>query len=366
MNFPAANLTSFHSEVLQKTALGQLCGQSQLFRERYQILRLLGRGGFGVTFLAKDMTLPGNPLCVIKQLCPKFSDPTAIKVARERFRKEAKALSLLGSHSQIPLLLDYFVMGEEFYLVQEYIKGVTLARLVRRHGHLSEATVTRFLKDMLSLLCYIHSRGVIHRDIKPQNVILAQEDRRLVLIDFGAVKHQIARLDSSAREHSTEFIGTVGFAPPEQFSLRPVYASDIYALGATCLYLLTGKAPLDFSRNLRSNQIYWRDRVQVSSTLGDILDKMLQVSLIDRYRCATAIIKALEEEQDETNLHHCLSFQPNIHEFAHSKHHQSHDEGYQSPAVRSAIAIREWKARSSEKHLRRQSRQAKQMLSNSW
>jgi serine/threonine-protein kinase len=93
MNFPPTNLSTFHSDVLQQTELGQLCGTEQLFRDRYEILRMLGRGGFGVTFLARDANLPGEPLCVIKQLCPKFSDPIGLQTARKRFEQEARTLS---------------------------------------------------------------------------------------------------------------------------------------------------------------------------------------------------------------------------------------------------------------------------------
>ncbi|NEO26411.1 MAG: serine/threonine protein kinase, partial [Kamptonema sp. SIO4C4] len=247
MPFPPPNLSKFHNDVLHNTLLGKLFGTKKLFRDRYLILRLLGRGGFGVTFLARDLTLPGKPFCVIKQLCPRVSEQKALDTARLRFKREAKILSALGNHSRIPMLLDYFVMEGDFYLIQEYVRGATLARLVRRQGCQSEVIVKRVLRETLELLDYVHSQGVIHRDVKPQNIILAQ-DRRLVLIDFGAVKEQLIQIEesSSCKGVTTHFVGTVGFAPPEQFSLRPVYASDLYALGVTCLYLLTGKAPLDF------------------------------------------------------------------------------------------------------------------------
>ena len=257
MNVVPENLSPFYSEVLEQTQLGKLCGKTRLFQNRYEVMRLLGRGGFGVTFLARDVSLPGEPLCVIKQLCPKVNDSKALENARERFEREAKTLAKLGSHSQIPMLLNYFVAEGEFYLVQEYIHGVTLARLVRRNGCLPESVVKSFLYEILPLLDYIHKHKVIHRDIKPQNIIRCQDDGRLVLIDFGAVKQQIAQaVDSTMKMRSTHFIGTIGFAPPEQFSLRAVFASDIYALGITCLYLLTGKSPLDFERESTTDKLY--------------------------------------------------------------------------------------------------------------
>ncbi|HBB35529.1 MAG TPA: serine/threonine protein kinase [Cyanobacteria bacterium UBA8803] len=350
MDFSPGNLSSFHSEVLQQTQLGQLCGQDRLFQERYEVMRMLGRGGFGVTFLAKDVLLPGQPLCVIKQLCPKVSDPKALANARKRFEREAETLAKLGSHSQIPMLLNYFEADGEFYLVQDYVRGVTLARLVRRYGCLSETAVKQFLHEMLPLLEYIHKHQVIHRDIKPQNIIRCQDDGRLVLIDFGAVKEQIAQAaDSTMKTPSTHFIGTVGFAPPEQFTLRPVFASDIYALGITSLYLLTGKAPLDFDSDPKTGELYWADSVRLSDPFSKILRKMTAVALPNRYQSARQILQDLDDKLPEDNLAKCLAI----------VHQHNHDKGktqagnvtndYYSPAAKAAIAIREWRQRRDQK-----------------
>lgn len=352
MNFPPTNLSPFHSDVLQQTQLGQLCGKEQLFRNRYEILRMLGRGGFGVTFLARNVYLPSQPLCVIKQLCPKFTDPLALQSARKRFEREAKTLALLGSHSQIPLLLDYFVIDDEFYLVQEYVRGATLARLVRRSGPLPEAAVKQFLREILPVLQYIHKNQVIHRDIKPQNIIRCDDHKRLVLIDFGAVKEQIVQSgDTSMKAPTTQFIGTVGFAPPEQFSLRPVYASDIYALGVTCLYLLTGKAPLDFESDRTTGEIRWQRAVQVSDFFAKILEKMLKISVQERYQSAEAIVRSLNKESPHNNLAHCLTVQPPVQSDPVQNQSTSSSEDYISPAARAAKGIRDWKAKVEHKNV---------------
>lgn len=308
MPFQPGNLSEFHSDVFEQTILGKLCGTPTRFRDRYLILRMLGRGGFGVTFLARDMVLPGQPFCVIKQLCPRVSELKALDTARHRFKREAKILATLGSHSQIPMLLDYFVVEDEFYLVQEYIKGATLARLVRRQGVQPEAIVRRILREVVKLLDFVHGQGVIHRDIKPQNIILSQ-DRQIVLIDFGAVKAELAQVaDSSVHGGvTTHFVGTVGFAPPEQFSLRPVYASDIYALGVTCLYLLTGKAPLDFKSNPRTGELYWQDKVEVSRSFQQILTRMLRPSPQERYQTAAEMLKEFEAIAPRDNLANCMN-----------------------------------------------------------
>jgi serine/threonine-protein kinase len=365
MDFPPKNLSSFHSDILEQTQLGRMCGSQELFRDRYQILRMLGRGGFGVTFLAKDAYLPSQPQCVIKQLCPRFTDYPALVSARERFEREAKTLSLLGSHSQIPRLLDYFSIDEEFYLVQEYVRGYTLARLIRRIGPISEAAVKKLLGEMLPLLQYIHQNRVIHRDIKPQNVIRCQDDGRLVLIDFGAVKEIAQFGDTGGKTATTNFIGTVGFAPPEQFALRPVYASDIYALGVTCLYLLTGKAPLDFESNRRSGEIIWRNTVDVSEPFAQILDRMLVISLQERYQSAGAILRSLNKEVPQDNLANCLTVQSPPAKLSDQTKPELSASEYDSPAHRTASAIRDWKKRLEARKQRQKIREIKDILRNS-
>ncbi|MBD1863836.1 MULTISPECIES: serine/threonine-protein kinase [Trichocoleus] len=349
-----ADLSNFRANILNQTAPGQVCGSIQLFRDRYKVLRVLGRGGFGVTFLARDVSLPYHPLCVIKQLCPKVNDPVTLDRARKRFEQEAKTLSKLGSHAQIPQLLDYFEADGEFYLVQEYVRGSTLAREIRRYGPQSEVVVKRFLVEMLPLLRYVHSHRVIHRDIKPQNIIRCRDDGRLVLIDFGAVKEQIARLeDTSQRAPTTHFIGTVGFAPPEQLSMRPVFASDIYALGVTCVYLLTGKSPFDFDYDPSTGEIDWQGSAQVSEHFGRVLTKMLHHAPRDRYPSAEALLRALNLEPYLDSLSNCMTVQPHRPEPEHSSTAGAAD-GYQSPITRTAIAIREWKTKLQNRNLIKQ------------
>ena len=366
MNFPPGNLSTFHTDVLQQTQLGQLCGQDQLFRDRYEVVRMIGRGGFGVTFLARDMSLPGEPWCVIKQLCPKVIEPSALETARKRFEREAKILGKLGSHSQIPLLLDYFVADGEFYLVQEYVRGMTLARLVRRAGCLTEASVKRFLREILPAVQYVHNQQVIHRDIKPQNIIRCEDDGRLVLIDFGAVKELVAQAgENTMKTPTTHFIGTVGFAPPEQFSLRAVFGSDIYALGITCLYLLTGKAPLDFDTDRQTGELLWQDSVQISDSFAKILGKMLKISLQERYKSVKAILRALDQESPYDSLSKCLVIrhQP---EFANAaSNNDSTTDHPRTPAAKAAIAIRDWKYRMQVRQQQRDKEKIDSLLKDS-
>ncbi|HEY9805088.1 MAG TPA: serine/threonine-protein kinase, partial [Candidatus Obscuribacterales bacterium] len=275
----------------------QACGSKLLLRDRYRISQSLGQGGFGATFLAIDESLPGEPSCVLKQLRPTSTAPHVLQMARELFRREAKTLGKIGSHPQVPRLLDYFEANQEFYLVQEYISGSTLQQEVKKGGPLSEAGVKQFLSELLPVLQYIHSQQVIHRDIKPANLIRRTQDAKLVLIDFGAVKDQVSQTSSSVTDQTalTAYaIGTPGYAPPEQMAMRPVYASDIYAVGVTCIYLLTGKSPKDLDYDPATGELLWEKHVHVSEHFAGVLRKMLEVSVRHRFQNAAEILRALD------------------------------------------------------------------------
>jgi serine/threonine protein kinase len=344
MNRFPPQLTHLHEWILQETRLGRMCGSQERFRDRYEIIKILGRGGFGITFLAKNAVLPGKPLCVIKQLCPKVTSIKSWERACQRFKKEAKALGELGNHAQIPMLLDYFEIKGEFYLVQEYVRGSTLAREVKKTGPKNEAAVKQFLQEFLPVLKYLHQHGVIHRDIKPHNLLRCEDDQRIVLIDFGAVKQVLldAAKNPINQNSSTNFVGTMGYAPPEQFSLSSVYASDIYALGVTCLYLLTGKSPLEFSYDQNTGEIIWQQEVNVSHNFAQILGKMVKSSLKERFKSAQDVIRALELESYVPTLTNCLTTQPPK---SHIQIKPEIPQSYIPPTQRTAIAIREWKAK---------------------
>jgi serine/threonine-protein kinase len=345
MGSSVVDLSNFRSDSQPKTQLAKLCGSKQRFRDRYEVLKVLGRGGFGITFLAQDAVLPGQPLCVIKQLCPKVSDPIALKRARDRFEQEAWALSKLGSHAHIPTLLDYFELEGEFYLVQEYIHGSTLNKEVKRAGPFSELAVKRFLREFLPLLQYVHNQRVIHRDIKPPNIIRCKQDGRLVLIDFGAVKEQIAQCETSTstKPTTTQFVGTVGFAPPEQLASRPVFASDIYAVGATCLYLLSGKSPLEFDYEFTSGEVRWRDQIIVSDYFGTVLSKMLRVLPQERFQSPNEVLRSLDLEPYVDNLVYCMNVNPKP--FQAAEPEAAAANAYTPPLVQKAKAIRDWRAK---------------------
>lgn len=276
------------------------------------MIRALGRGGFGATFLARDEALPGNPPCVTKQLRPSTEAPHVLDMARDLFQREAKILGKIGNHPQLPRLLDYFEIDQEFYLVQEYINGATLQQEVKRGGPFSEAGVKQFLSEILPMIQYVHNNQVIHRDIKPANIIRREQDKKLVLIDFGAVKDKVNPVKASSSEQTalTAYaIGTPGYAPPEQMAMRPVYASDIYALGVTCIYLLSAKSPKDLDYDPNTGELLWREKISVSEHFAGVLQKMLEISVRHRYQSIGAILRDLDLEPYMESLSQNMAFQ---------------------------------------------------------
>ncbi|HEY9864534.1 MAG TPA: serine/threonine-protein kinase [Candidatus Obscuribacterales bacterium] len=336
------------------------CGSKLLLRNRYQVVQPLGKGGFGATFLATDMSLPGNPNCVVKQLRPTATSTRILEMARELFQREAKTLGKIGDHPQIPRLIDYFVGGKQFYLVQEYVDGYTLKQEVKGQGVFDEAQAKKFLREILPILDYIHSQEVIHRDIKPANILRRRLDQNLVLIDFGAVKDQVnqATMMGTGQTAFTNFaIGTSGFAPPEQMALRPVYASDIYAVGMTCVYLMTGKSPNSFESNQVTGEILWQPHLDVSDSFGSILQRMLEFSVQYRYQSAQDVLRALDSESTYNGLADGMVMQQKSSSTSNSKLPTSTDEatvfnentGLMLPSERIGAQIRERKQRSDQK-----------------
>jgi CHASE2 domain-containing sensor protein/serine/threonine protein kinase len=264
---------------------------SPKFSDRYQIIQVLGQGGFGRTYLAKDLQNPGSAICVVKHLMPARRDSKFLEVARRLFQTEARILEILGQHEQIPALMDYIEKEGEFYLVEEYVEGNPLSEEMYVDQRWPEAEVIDLLVDILPILNFIHQHHVIHRDIKPGNIIRRLVDRKLVLIDFGAVK-QMLPTEGGKTESQTVAIGTRGYAPPEQLVGHPRPASDIYALGMICIQALTGIQPHDLLllQDLETGNLNWRHLAKTSNELVLILDRMVQYHFSDRYQSALAVL----------------------------------------------------------------------------
>jgi serine/threonine protein kinase len=262
---------------------------------RYKVVKELAAGGFSQTYLAEDMRLPGNPKCVVKHFNPLVSDPYFLKKSLELFKAEAEILQQLGKHDQIPRLYAYFEEEQEFYLVQEFVAGHPLSSELLPGGKLPATRVIKLVRDVLEILQYVHSCGVIHRDIKPDNLIRRHADGKLVLIDFGTVKQiQSQLLNSQTRRRVTMPIGTPGFMPYEQEQGNSDPSSDIYALGMLALQALTGMHPSQFGREA-NGEVIWRSHANVSQSLAPIVAKMISYDSTQRYQTAEEVIAALEK-----------------------------------------------------------------------
>ncbi len=264
---------------------------------RYQVQETLGGGSFGQTYLAADIHRPERPQCVVKHLKPTRRDPDFLPKARSLFEREAVMLEQLGSHDQIPRLLAYFEEQQEFYLVQEFIPGHLLRTELPLGCRWSEDQVVQLLNDILSILAFINEFNVIHRDIKPENIIRRQQDGRLILIDFGAVKQLRKEMSSDPHQAlpvgGTIAIGTPGYMAPEQAQGRPRANSDLYALGMIGIEALIGKNPTQFAQTAQG-EIDWQEQVSVSSELADLLQQMVRYHFQYRYQTAQEVLQDLQ------------------------------------------------------------------------
>ena len=264
---------------------------------RYKVISQLAAGGFGQTFLAHDMHLPGQPRCVVKQLKPQVSDTESLQTARRLFDTEAQALYHLGNHDQIPRLLAHFEDNQEFYLAQELIEGEPLTAEFASGEPWPESKVIALLQDMLQVLAFVHQQQVIHRDIKPSNLMRRRQDGRIVLIDFGAVKQVSTQIGNpkTGKTNLTVSIGTQGYMPKEQLGGNPRFSSDVYAVGVIGIQALTGTHPRLLPEDAQTGEIMWHDRAsQASPEVLAILDKMVRYDFRARYVSAADALEALQ------------------------------------------------------------------------
>ncbi|MBD2683289.1 MULTISPECIES: serine/threonine-protein kinase [Nostoc] len=263
---------------------------------RYEIISKLGEGGFGATYLAIDRKLPDKDQCVVKHFSPKATDINTLSHARRLFETEAKVLNRLGNHDRVPRLLAHFEEDQKFYLVQEFVDGYDLSREINRNKQWSEEKVIALLQDILEPLEFLHQHHVIHRDIKPSNLMRRQEDGKIVLIDFGAVKQISSQgMNIQGQMTATVVVGTPGYIPSEQSQGQPRLCSDIYAVGIIAIEALTNLNPMQLPRDHLTGEIIWRDQAKVSSGLAQIIDKMVKYDFRQRYQSATEVLQALQE-----------------------------------------------------------------------
>jgi serine/threonine protein kinase len=278
----------------------------QLLVERYLILERLGTGGFSETYLARDKYLPRYPLCVVKRLPANAVGSLSPQEMQHLFATEAAVLDQL-QHDQIPTLLAYCQEPEQRYLVQSHVPGETLATWPAMGKRLSAAGAIALLANVLPILHSIHSRGVIHQDVTPGNLICRQGDRAIVLIDFGAARIVSPEFDSEAASQaaseaaseasSRHAIGTPGYMPPEQEAGQSQFNSDLYALGLVVIHLLTGVEPVQLAVDPISGELdwqsHWPDGARHPSLVA-LLDALVRRQVGDRCPDAETALAQLD------------------------------------------------------------------------
>ncbi|MCC5632281.1 serine/threonine protein kinase [Nostoc sphaeroides CHAB 2801] len=286
------------------SAIGEKILPDTLLNTRYKVIENLGSGGFSNTYLAVDTQRPGSPECVVKQLRPASIEAEYLDVLSRLFKTEAEILERLGKHEQIPQLMASFEENQQFYIVQQFIRGRELSQELLPGQRLVQTEVISLLKQVLEVLSFVHSYGVIHRDVKPSNLIRQESDGRIVLIDFGAVK----QIQPQQQDELTIAIGTRGYAAPEQMAGIPRLNSDIYALGMIGIQALTGVEAKKFSRDPNTDGVTveiplnmpnisfrsWHELTDADNKLVAILDKMVCLDFYQRYQSAADVLMNLE------------------------------------------------------------------------
>ncbi|MTJ48565.1 WD40 repeat domain-containing serine/threonine-protein kinase [Dolichospermum sp. UHCC 0259] len=255
-----------------------------LIHEVYRLVKQISQGGFYQTFLAVDESqFPPIP-CVVYQVSSRYQP-------LEIFQFQVQKLTELGKHPQIPTLITHFTENEYYYLIQEFIDGDNLAGLLAKQGSFNETQIWQILKGLLPVIRFIHNHQVIHRNIQPENIIVRTKNQNqdllddLVLVDFAGMK--VANIN----EDQDNLVGSPEYISPEQAQGEAVFASDLYSLGVTCIYLLTQVSPFELF-DITNNTWVWRDYLTypISEHLGQTLDKLVKFDLQERWQSADQLI----------------------------------------------------------------------------
>lgn len=290
-----------------------------ILQNRYSLIRVLGQGGFARTYLAEDRNRFNEP-CALKELIPPQTEAYTLDKSKELFQREATTLYQI-THPQVPEFRANFEEDGRLFLVQDYVEGKTYRdllneRLAHRetqlqpphpdpeeppptrmslgnNGVFSEAEIKQLLLQLLPVLEHIHSKGIIHRDITPDNIIQRVGDLLPVLIDFGVVKELATRFQSPNVATPATTVGKLGYAPSEQIQTGRSYpSSDLYSLAVSAVVLLTGKEPRELLDNTQLTW-NWRRWTNVSEAFAQVLNRMLSYRPGDRYQSAMEVLQAL-------------------------------------------------------------------------
>lgn len=273
----------------------------KLLGGQYQFVQVLGSNGFGQTYLAADIRRPGHPKCAIKRLHLENQTPRMLALTCNRMNQKAKTLAAIGKHDRIPRVLTCFVESQDFYIVQEFVPGHPLSTEIQAGYRLSDYQVMQLLQEVLEILNFAHKKGVIHRNLKPSNIIRRHPDGKLVLTDFSLAQQiRIRQINDLTAEKDPEESDALIYIPIEQLRGQSYLNSDFYALGTIALQALTGMSAGDLAQrklaqDCQGNAILWPRSIPVNPPLAAIIDRMVHFDSTQRYQTAEAILADLQK-----------------------------------------------------------------------
>jgi eukaryotic-like serine/threonine-protein kinase len=263
----------------------------KILHSHYQIVKVLGIGKSGTTYLAKDLDLIDSPFYVVKQIQNVKIDPTDRSLADRIFESHSSIAYQVGKHPQIPSLISKFTVDNDRYLVREYIDGEPLSQELTPGVIWSQTQVFDLLIELLGILNFVHGFEYIHQDINPHNIIRRHEDGRLCLIGFGCVQ-DLGNLGQNLPHEEPKNINDPSYVPYEQEQNVSKINSDIYAIGAIVIQALTGRYPIE--KDAHSYELKWRDEVTIDPKLVKTIDKMVRPDYRNRYQSASEVLEALK------------------------------------------------------------------------
>lgn len=284
--------------------------KGEILHKKYTIIEVIGQDSCSETFLAKGKGIDSWRRCAIKKFRPILGNSKATSI-KNLFYQEASILRLLsGHHPQIPQLYECFMDGEDFYLVREWIEGITLKQKVKQQGKLPEQEVKQILSSILSILQYIHKYGIVYRELNPNSIVLRRnhwvnrvknQEYLPVPIYFGRVKELTSKSQKS-NQLSLALTNHREYISPEQEQGNSIYVSDLYSLGLTAIYLLTAKNPAELGINPYTNQLLWeREAPNLSTNLTRVINRAICAEPSDRFTDAEAMFKALNTQSVNLN-----------------------------------------------------------------
>ncbi len=264
---------------------------NDIIGERYRIKKQLNQDTFEYNYLGEDLeNKTESNLVYIKQLESRY-------LVEKRFNNEINTLKLLNDNPNIPKLLNFFCENEQLFLIQEFIEGISLQKIINDKIMKEKEAIT-LLYHLLNILVFIHNHNIIHRNITPDNILRKKGNKQIILLNFNCVKeivNQSLNFDNPQTQNFyTQVIGTAAYMPPEQYNGQPKFASDIYGLGKTIIYTLTGKKPLELENLKREYNHDWDKYAIVSSQLALILNKMIELDYKKRYQCVEEVLTDLK------------------------------------------------------------------------